>query len=79
MEVEFMNTMETNEVLKAIKSRRSIRVYTEEQISQKEEEAYKLGLPEGYEPLYGVAFGYSAREGKQIALKRNMDVVTYIK
>ncbi|HEX9025064.1 MAG TPA: nitroreductase family protein [Clostridium sp.] len=46
---------------------------------QKEEEAPKLRLPEGYEALYGVVFGYSAREGKQIALKRNMDVVTYIK
>lgn len=46
---------------------------------QQEEEINKLGIPEGYEPYYGVAFGYKAREGEQVAPKRNMDVVNYIR
>jgi Nitroreductase len=42
-----------------------------------EEEVQKLGIPEGYEPFYGVAFGYKEKEqGK--APKRNMDVVNFI-
>ncbi|MHB8062903.1 MAG: nitroreductase family protein [Ruminiclostridium sp.] len=42
-----------------------------------EEEVNKLGIPEGYEPYYGVAFGYKEKE--QTAPKRNLDVVNYIR
>jgi nitroreductase len=45
----------------------------------KEEEAGKLGIPENYQPYYGVAFGYKANEGEQVAPKRNMDIVNYIR
>ncbi|MTK05996.1 MAG: nitroreductase family protein [Hungatella sp.] len=44
-----------------------------------EGEAAKLGIPEGYEPYYGVAFGYKAKESQQNAPKRDYDVVNYIK
>ena len=42
-------------------------------------EVEKLGIPEGYEPFYGVALGYKAREKQQPAPKRKLDVVNYIK
>jgi nitroreductase len=45
---------------------------------RQKEEAIKLGIPEGYQPSYGVALGYKGKETEQIALKRNMDVVNYI-
>jgi nitroreductase len=44
-----------------------------------QEEVKKLGLPEGYVPYYGVAFGYSANETKLPGPKRNLDVVNYIR
>ncbi|MDF2942218.1 MAG: nitroreductase [Herbinix sp.] len=43
----------------------------------KEEGVQKLGIPEGYEPYYGVAFGFKEKE--QAAPKRNLDVVNYIR
>lgn len=43
------------------------------------DEVKKLGIPEGYEPYYGVALGYKATEKELIAPKRNLDVVNYIK
>ncbi|WP_010233279.1 nitroreductase family protein [Clostridium arbusti] len=46
---------------------------------QLEDEVKKLGIPEGYEPYYGVAFGHKTTEKKMIAPKRNLDVVNYIK
>lgn len=42
-------------------------------------EVSKLGIPEGYQPYYGVALGFKAREKEQIAPKRNLDVVNYIR
>jgi nitroreductase len=45
---------------------------------QKEDEVRKLGIPEGYQPYYGVALGYKAEEKAQPAPKRNRDVVNYI-
>jgi nitroreductase len=41
------------------------------------DEVQKLGIPEGYTPYYGVAFGYKEKE-QATAPKRNMDVVNYI-
>jgi nitroreductase len=46
---------------------------------KKEEEVKKLGIPENYEPFYGVVFGYNANENEQAAPKRNMDVVNFIR
>lgn len=46
---------------------------------QQEEELAKLGIPEGYEPYYGVAFGYKVKEKVQVAPKRNLEVVSYIR
>jgi nitroreductase len=43
-----------------------------------EEDVRKLRIPEGYEPFYGVAFGYKADETTPAAPKRNADVVDYI-
>ncbi|ATW26780.1 nitroreductase family protein [Candidatus Formimonas warabiya] len=42
-----------------------------------DEEMGKLQIPEGYQPYYGVALGYKARE--YAAPKRNLDVVNYIR
>lgn len=42
------------------------------------EEVKKLGIPDGYVPYYGVAFGYSANETKLPSPKRNLDVIHYI-
>lgn len=38
-----------------------------------------LGIPEGYEPFYGVVFGYNANEKEAVGPKRNTDVVNYIR
>lgn len=46
---------------------------------QKEGEAEKISVPKGYEPLYGVAFGYKLRDNQLTAPKRNYDVVNYIR
>ena len=43
------------------------------------DEIKKLEIPEGYEPFYGVAFGYKADESEIEPPKRNMDVVNYIR
>lgn len=39
----------------------------------------KLGIPDNYQPYYGVALGYKAIEKELTAPKRNLDVVTYIR
>ena len=46
---------------------------------QQEGEVSKLGIPEGYQPYYGVALGFKAKEKEQVAPKRNLDVVKYIR
>ncbi len=45
----------------------------------KEDKVKKLGIPENYEPYYSAVFGYSANENEQIAPKRNIDVVNFIR
>jgi nitroreductase len=44
-----------------------------------EDEVKALGIPEGYEPYYGVSLGYKSSDKEMIAPKRNLDVVNYIK
>ena len=44
-----------------------------------EDEVKKLGIPEGYEPYYGVALGYKGSEKPLIAPNRKLDVVNYIR
>ncbi len=44
-----------------------------------EDEVKKLGVPEGYEPYYGVALGYKSITKEMIAPKRNLHVVNYIR
>lgn len=44
-----------------------------------EDEVKKLGIPEGYEPYYGVALGYDAVTKERIAPKRKLNVVNYIR
>jgi nitroreductase len=44
-----------------------------------EGEAEKLGIPAGYKPFYGMAFGYKKDDKAVEAPKRNMDVVNYIR
>ena len=44
-----------------------------------EEEVKKLGIPDGYEPYYGVAFGYKAITKELLPPKRNVNVVNHIK
>jgi len=46
---------------------------------EQKEEVAVLGIPEGYVPYYSVAFGYEEGEKEQVAPKRNMNVVKYIK
>lgn len=46
---------------------------------KKEGEAEKIDIPEGYEPYYGVAFGYKSQDKQVPAPKRNYDVVNYIR
>lgn len=41
--------------------------------------AAKLGIPEGYEPFYAVAFGRKADEEPKAGPKRNKNVVNYIR
>ncbi|MHC6178435.1 nitroreductase family protein [Clostridium sp. JNZ X4-2] len=43
------------------------------------DEVKKLGIPDGYEPYYGVALGYMSLNKKMIAPKRNLNVVNYIR
>lgn len=43
------------------------------------EEMAKLDIPEGYEPYYGVSFGYKDYDVDLPAPKRNFNVVNYIK
>lgn len=45
----------------------------------KEGETEKIGIPEGYEPFYGVALGYKLPDAAPAAPKRNYDVVNYIR
>lgn len=45
----------------------------------KDEAASNLEIPEGYQPYYGVVFGYKANEKEPVAPKRNLEVVNYIK
>ena len=44
-----------------------------------EEEVKALGIPEGYEPYYGVALGYKASEKDILPPKRKSDVVNYVR
>lgn len=46
---------------------------------QEEREFSKLGIPEGYQPYYGVALGFKANEKEQAVPERNLDVVNYIR
>jgi len=46
---------------------------------QKEVEVSRLGIPENYQPYYGVAFGYKSNGNEQVAPKRNTDVVNYVR
>lgn len=41
-------------------------------------EAEKLGVPEGYKPFLGIAFGYKVSDKEIEPPKRNLDVVNYI-
>ena len=80
-----------NEVLKVIKSRRSIRSYREDQISQ-ESPDFQLtyhaptliivsGRHEsmGWEADCAAALGYKSNDAPQTAPKRNLDIVNYIR
>ena len=44
-----------------------------------EGKSQELGIPDGYQPLYGVALGYKKNDKEQVAPKRNYDVVNYIR
>lgn len=46
---------------------------------EQESELEKLGVPKGYKPFYGIAFGYRPDEKTLEAPKRNMDVINYIR
>ncbi len=46
---------------------------------ENKEEMAQLNIPEGYEPYYGISFGYKDYEKTLPAPKRNMDVVNYIR
>jgi len=46
---------------------------------QEKNEVDKLGIPEGYQPYYGVSLGFNSKENRQITPKRNLDVVNYIR
>ncbi|AJA49574.1 nitroreductase family protein [Clostridium pasteurianum DSM 525 = ATCC 6013] len=43
------------------------------------DEVEKLGIPENYEPYYGLALGYKADTKNLTAPKRNLNVINYIK
>lgn len=42
-------------------------------------EAERIGIPEGYETLYGIALGYKVKSNKLQTPARNLDVVNYIR
>jgi nitroreductase len=42
-------------------------------------EAEKLGIPAGYKPFYGMAFGYKTGDKAIEPPNRNMDVINYIR
>ena len=44
-----------------------------------EGEVRRLGVPDGYEPYYGVALGYKPLNKEIIVPKRNLHVVNYIR
>ena len=44
-----------------------------------EGEKEKLGIPEGYQPYYGIALGYKAVVRKDFIPKRNRDIINYIR
>jgi nitroreductase len=44
-----------------------------------ENAARDLGIPDGYKPFYGVAFGYNASDKEAAGPKRNTDVVNFIR
>ena len=44
-----------------------------------EDEVKLIGVPEGYEPYFGVAFGYKEVTKEIFVPKRKLDVVNYIK
>lgn len=44
-----------------------------------EDEVKKLGIPNGYDPYYGVALGYKLHDQKSITPERNLNVVNYIR
>ena len=46
---------------------------------QQEEAREALGIPEGYEPFYSVAFGYKAEEQQPVMPPRIEDAVNYIR
>lgn len=46
---------------------------------QHEEELAALGIPEGYQPYYGVALGCKGEDRQQPAPTRNREVVNYIR
>lgn len=46
---------------------------------RQEDEVNKLGIPEGYQPYYGIALGYKSGEKKDIIPIRNRDVINYIR
>ncbi|MDF2986700.1 MAG: nitroreductase [Eubacterium sp.] len=46
---------------------------------ENKEEMAEMNIPEGYEPYYGISFGYRAYEKALPGPKRNVDVVNYIK
>ena len=46
---------------------------------KKEDEAEKIGIPEGYEPYYGIALGYKSQDNQNSVPKRNYEVVNYIR
>ncbi|NLI92835.1 MAG: nitroreductase family protein [Peptococcaceae bacterium] len=51
-----------------------VRFYFEEEQNRKE-----LEIPDGYEPYYGVSFGYKVKGKEPVAPKRKPDVVNYIR
>nr|WP_255461020.1 hypothetical protein [Fusobacterium sp. IOR10] len=44
-----------------------------------DEEVNKMNLPDGYEPFYAVAIGYKSNDISLEPLKRNQQVVNYIR
>lgn len=46
---------------------------------KKEGETEKIGVPEGYEPYYGIALGYKSHDIQTTAPIRNYNVINYIR